>query len=153
MSESNFLCISYLRTTPRGWARSCYFTRILDSWCFMGISWMHIFSWNNLFKKFLKWTSFLILVSLNPYLSHEHIEHLERLGSAWPFGHLESNLDRSNNQKCPAFSSLPSSWRRFSKKQCRRVNWRSFVSHNLKTAITESQKHPVISFVRQGSDA
>ena len=51
---------------PRGWARSCYFTRILDSWCFIGISWMDKFSWNNLFKKFLKWTSFLISVSLNP---------------------------------------------------------------------------------------
>ena len=31
----------------RGWARMCSFTGILDFWCFMGISWMHTFFWNN----------------------------------------------------------------------------------------------------------
>ena len=29
---------------PRGWARTCYYTRIIDSWCFIGISWIHISS-------------------------------------------------------------------------------------------------------------
>ena len=31
----------------RGWARYCGFTGILDSWCLLGISWMHTFFWNN----------------------------------------------------------------------------------------------------------
>ena len=30
----------------RGWARSCYFTGILDSWCLNGIYWMLTFFWN-----------------------------------------------------------------------------------------------------------
>ena len=50
----------YLWLLPRGWARSCHFTGILDSRCFTEISWMHTFFWNNKFKKFLKWTGILV---------------------------------------------------------------------------------------------
>ena len=48
LCSSNWIFKSLVTAVSvRGWARSCYFTRILDSWCFIGISWMDIFSWNN----------------------------------------------------------------------------------------------------------
>ena len=45
--HSNCLVFNSCCAWSRGWAKTCYFTRILDSWCFMGISWMHSYSWNN----------------------------------------------------------------------------------------------------------
>ena len=39
--------LSKNKIKTRGWARYCCFTGILDSWCFMGIFWMHTFFWNN----------------------------------------------------------------------------------------------------------